>query len=162
MTTVSEEQRTAFLQIISAEVDAVRSFISLLQGEQTVLSNGKTDDLPELIEKKNQLAIELTTLAGQRNTLLTKHGFATDRAGVEAWCAKHPKEKTISEAWTTILSLAKEARELNRLNGELIQIRMQYNNKALETLLGQNKALDLYGPDGQSTSPGHRRINDAV
>ncbi len=59
-----------------------------------------------------------------------------------------------------MLSLASQARELNRVNGELIQIRMQYNAQALEALLGGNGSLALYGPDGQNAAPSARRISD--
>lgn len=152
----------AFLQTLSAEAEAVRQFVALLKLEQNVLSSGHTDDLPALAEQKSTLALHLNSLATQRNAALAAHGLSADRSGVEAWCAKHPEEKTAGKTWSAILSLAGEARELNRLNGELIQIRMQYNSKALEALQGGRNSLDLYGPDGQSTTPGKRRINDVV
>lgn len=153
---------TAFQQTLDAEAKAVQQFIGLLQLEQTALSTGKTDELPALIEKKAGLAARLNALAAQRNQSLAEQGFAADLVGVESWCAKNPQEKNVPDAWQQILSLASEARELNRLNGELIQMRMQYNAKALEALQGGKDSFDLYGPDGQSKSPSKRRISDAV
>ncbi len=155
-------ETAAFVQTITAEADAVQQFVDLLKLEQNTLSSGKTDDLPAFAEQKSKLAINLNSLATQRNTSLAAQGFGVDRTGVESWCAKYPDEKTAKMAWTKILSLAFEARELNRLNGELIQMRMHYNAKALEALQGGRNSLDLYGPDGQSTTAGNRRINDAV
>jgi flagella synthesis protein FlgN len=149
-------------QTVAAEAEAVQQFVDLLKLEQAALGSGNTDDLPEFAEKKSKLAVHLGGLAAQRNATLSAQGFAADRVGVEAWCAKHGHEKKIVEAWTRILSLAAEARELNRLNGELIRIRMQYNTQALEALIGGKTSLDLYGPDGQSTMPSNRHINDAV
>jgi flagellar biosynthesis protein FlgN len=155
-------ETAAFLQTITAEVEAVQQFVDLLKLEQGTLSKGKTDDLPAFAEQKSKLALHLNSLATQRNTSLAAQGFVSDRIGVESWCAKYPGQKTAKMAWTKILSLAGEARELNRLNGELIQMRMHYNAKALEALQGGRNSLDLYGPDGQSTTAGNRRINDAV
>jgi flagella synthesis protein FlgN len=155
-------ETAAFVQTITAEADAVQQFVDLLKLEQNTLSSGKTDDLPAFAEQKSKLAINLNSLATQRNTSLAAQGFGVDRTGVESWCAKYPDEKTAKMAWTKILSLAFEARELNRLNGELIQMHMHYNAKALEALQGGRNSLDLYGPDGQSTTAGNRRINDAV
>jgi flagella synthesis protein FlgN len=155
-------ETAAFVQTITAEADAVQQFVDLLKLEQNTLSSGKTDDLPAFAEQKSKLAINLNSLATQRNTSLAAQGFGVDRTGVESWCAKYPDEKTAKMAWTKILSLAFEARELNRLNGELIQMRMHYNAEALEALQGGRNSLDLYGPDGQSTTAGNRRINDAV
>ena len=155
-------ETAAFVQTITAEAEAVQQFVDLLKLEQNTLSSGKTDDLPAFAEQKSKLAINLNSLATQRNTSLAAQGFGVDRTGVESWCAKYPDEKAAKMAWTKILSLAFEARELNRLNGELIQMRMHYNAKALEALQGGRNSLDLYGPDGQSTTAGNRRINDAV
>ncbi len=147
---------------MSAEVEAVQQFVDILKLEQASLSQGNTDDLPGFAEKKTKLAVNLNNLATKRNAVLAEQGLNADRAGVEAWCAKHPQEKNAAKVWFGILSLAGEARELNRLNGELIQMRMQYNAKALEALQGGRTSLDLYGPDGQSTALSSRRINDAV
>lgn len=151
-----------FVQIITAEAEAVEQFVDLLKLEQVTLSNGNSDELPALAEQKSKLATHLNSLARQRNTSLAAQGLDADRKGVESWCVKYPDKKTARMTWTKILSLAGEARELNRLNGELIQMRMQYNAKALEALQGVRNSLDLYGPDGQSTPAGNRRINDAV
>lgn len=151
-----------FLHTITSEAEALKRFVDLLQLEQHALGIGKTEDLPGLAEQKNQLGTALNTLATERNALLGAQGFAADRSGVESWCAKHPHEKGVPKVWANILHLAAEARELNRLNGELIHIRMQYNSNALEALRGGSSSFDLYGPDGQSTTLGSRRINDAV
>ena len=150
------------LQTLTAEAEAVQRFVDILQLEQSALKNGKTDDLADFAEKKSQLGITLKQLSAQRNALLAASGFNDDRAGVEAWTAKYPAEKRVNEAWAAILSLASEAKELNRLNGDLINLHLQYNSKALEVLSGGNSALELYGPDGQSQTLGKRRINDAV
>lgn len=155
-------ETTAFLLTVETEAEAVAQFAGLLRLEQSALSSGNTDELPAFAENKVKLAVHLNALSAQRNAALAAQGFDADRAGVEAWCAKHPDEKDLAAAWSRILSLAGEARELNRLNGELIQIRMQYNAKALEALQGGNNSLALYGPDGQSTTSGNTRINDAV
>lgn len=162
MTKALTAEATVFLQAMSAEAEAVQQFVDLLKLEQTSLSNGNTDNLPEFAEQKSKLAVHLNSLAAQRNASLAAQGFAADRAGIEAWCATFPDEQHASSTWRTILSLAAEARELNRLNGELIQMRMQYITKALEALQSGNKSLDLYGPDGQSTTAGHGRINHSV
>ena len=149
-------------QTLVAEAQTVEQFVALLKLEQTSLSRGDTDALPGFADQKMQFAAQLNEFAAQRNAALAAQGFDADRSGVEAWCAKHPKEKVAAKAWTTVLALAGEARELNRLNGELIRLRMQYNAKALEALRGGASTLDLYGPDGQATTPGRQRINHSV
>ena len=149
-------------QTVVAEAQTVQRFVDLLKLEQSSLSRGDTDALPAYAEQKIALAAVLNDFAAQRNAALGVLGFNADRAGIEAWCAKHPDEEIAAKAWATVLSLAGEARELNRVNGELIHLRMQFNAKALEALRGGATSLDLYGPDGQATTPGRRRINHSV
>ena len=149
-------------QALQDEVGVIRGFTELLKLEQSALSDGNTDELLELANKKEQASNQINRLAAQRNQLLAAQGLPPDRAGIEAWCAKNPSETAGAAAWSSILSLASEARELNRLNGELIQLRMQFNSRALEALQGRKDALDLYGPDGQAKTHEHRRINHAV
>ena len=153
---------TALLQTLTAEADTIRQFVDLLIIEQTALRAGTTDGLPALAENKSRAGVKLNRLSTERNSLLSASGFGHDRTGIEAWCSKHPDEKGVKGAWASILSLAGDARELNRLNGELIKIHMQYNAQALEALRVGHSALELYGPDGQTQAAGNRRINDAA
>ena len=162
MTPAQTSGTASLLKTIGAELAAVEQFVDLLKLEQTELSTGNTDALPELAERKSTLALQLSGLAAQRNAFLAAQGLAADRVGLATWCAKHPAEKKAAQAWDTLRALSGEARELIRVNGELINIRMQYNARALEALRAGSATLDLYGPDGQATTPGNRRINDAV
>jgi len=150
------------LQVLLSESEAVQRFTELLLREQDALKSAQTDELPTFAENKTQLAQALNQLSAQRNSVLAASGFASDRAGIEAWCAKHASEKRVAEVWEAILTLAREARELNRLNGELIAIQLQYNAKALDALRGGDSALKLYGRDGQAQMISSRRINDAA
>ena len=149
-------------QALQEEVAEIQHFTDLLKLEQAALSNGNTDELLEFADKKDKSAARINHLAEQRNALLSAQGLPPDRPGIEAWCAQNPKETSATTAWGAILTLAHEARELNRLNGELIELRLQFNSKALEALRGREATLDLYGPDGQSKNHEHRRINHAV
>lgn len=150
------------LRTLQTEADAVARFADLLRQEQNTLAIGDVDALTPLIEQKNSVAAELTACAQRRNALLAAEGLTPDRTGIEAWCALHPANTDVSAAWSRILLLARDAHELNRVNGELIQIRMQHNAQGLEALLGASRSLELYGPDGQTAAHSGRRINDAA
>jgi len=148
-------------QTIDGEATLLEQFVELLRREQVSLTQGVADDLPLLADQKNGLVIQLNQLSAQRAVFLEALGLSADRAGIDAWCAQ-VQDPQANNVWQKVLQLATEARELNRVNGELIQIRMQFTAKALEALGGAKNSLELYGPDGQSTKPGGRRINDAV
>ena len=149
------------LQTIEGEVALLEQFVELLRREQASLTRGVADDLPQIADQKNGLVIQLNQLSAKRAVFLEASGLSADRAGIDTWCTQAQNQEA-AEAWRRVLLLAAEARELNRINGELIQIRMQFTAKALEALSGAKNSLELYGPDGQSTKPGARRINDAV
>ncbi|MEO8410062.1 MAG: flagellar protein FlgN [Propionivibrio sp.] len=153
---------SSFARDLGEELTLVQQFVDVLAREQRVLTDGNSDDLPGYAEQKSQLAVRLNALAEQRNAALATHGLSKDRLGMAAWCAAHPEQTTAAARWAQILALAGQARELNRVNGELIQMRLQYNAQALEALQGGRDALDLYGPDGQAKTQGNPRIDDSV
>lgn len=153
---------TELRKTVESEVVAVQSFVALLEREQEILIKGEIDDLFELVRQKDGLAEQLAALAGQRQRLLATSGLTSDRAGMAAWFAAHPDETPARTAWSGLLAIAGRARELNRVNGELISNRLKNNTMALETLLGSNAAGNLYGPDGQSAPPSSQRISDSA
>ena len=153
---------TALLQTLETEADTVARFVEQLKLEQVALTNGDIDEIVAFTQSKSTLASELTSLANQRNSALASLGLAADRAGIEAWFERHTLDVRARNAWSRILSLASEARELNRVNGELIQIRMQHNAQALAAMQGASRSLHLYGPDGQTAPRLSGRINDAA
>jgi flagella synthesis protein FlgN len=150
-------------QTVDSEIAAAQCFLAFLEREQQMLVKGEVDDLLDLVRQKNKVAAELATLAARRSRLLAASGVASDGAGIAAWFAAHPEETGTRDAWSSLLAVAAQARELNRVNGELIQERLQSNAQALEALLGSNAAAgNLYGPDGQSAPPSTRRISDSA
>lgn len=150
------------LPLLVAEKTRVEQFVALLEAEQAALTAGDTGELPELARKKEELAQRIIADARQRNALLATLCLPADRDGMYAWSMAHPEQKETAATWTQILSLAASAREMNRVNGELIRMRLQYNSQALEILTRKENPLDLYGPDGQSRTQANRRIDDTV
>ena len=130
--------------------------------EQTILTEGDTEELPALAAHKEQLAETLNELARQRNEFLYSAGFQPGRAGMDAWLSANKAHHGAVASWNQTISLAERAKNLNLRNGQLIQLRMKYNAQALEILLRRENNLDLYGPDGRSSAQGDRRIDDAV
>lgn len=147
------------LDIVTAEAALIARFVDLLETEKTALTEGNVDDLARFATEKEPLVADLQRLGCQRNDRLSALNLPADRQGMSAWAAGSPDA---SSAWEKTLKLAARARDLNRLNGELIQMRLQYNSRILEILQRNTAALDLYGPDGKASGTGERRINDAV
>lgn len=148
--------------IIAAEAGLVSAFVLLLKEEQEALKAGNADALPAIVERKTETVHKLAPVSSARNSELARAGLAPDRAGIDAWLSKHPMDKDVRQQWTKLQILAAEAKELNRVNGELIRIHMQNNSQALETLLSTSNRQELYSADGLAASATTRRINDSA
>jgi flagella synthesis protein FlgN len=151
-----------FLKIVVEEADFVERFVRLLEEEKALLTEGRTEALAAAVEKKEALAARLNALARQRGDYLAADGFSPDRAGMESWSARHPEQREALAAWNRSLSLAARAKEINRVNGQLIRLHLRHTGEALEVLLRKEGRLDLYGPDGRATASEDQRIDDAV
>jgi len=138
----------AIAHALGEEVARIEEFIVLLQREQELLAHGAADPLLELIESKNSLANALTRLAQTRERILAELGLPAGRAGMEAWL-ENSGASADRQAWTHLLELAAQARELNATNGKLIGLQMQHNQQALAALMSAVDRVTTYGPDGQ-------------
>ena len=153
-------ENAVLLSVLKQETESLIQFIAWLTREQEDLRQAKTDELTMHAEQKDMLINKLGKLAIERDAWLIAQQQPTGRKGMDTWCATHPEEREIVSAWSAIILLVVEARELNRLNGELINIHMQHNTQALEVLRRGDNPLDLYGPDGKSSPPpGMQRIS---
>lgn len=152
----------AIAKLLQSESDLVGRFVALLQQEQDALKAGETAALPELAVKKSELAERLNERGEQRNLLLQSAGLTADGEGMRAWLAQSGDNRLAAQAWEKLLNLAAEARELNRLNGQLITLRLSVTNRALETLTQHPQDATLYGKNGQTSSLTGSKIIDAA
>ncbi len=130
----------AWMSCLTAEHRLLSSFLSLLQEEQQALLSAQTDSLFDIADKKNRLVADLTKQAQQRHLL----GAVPEDAFPDK----------LHELQDTIRRLAVQAVQTNQVNGELIQIRLQHNQKALQVLQNAAKnAAGTYGPDGHTFIP---------
>ncbi len=156
------EPSVPFASTVSAECGVLERFITLLEREREMLLAGAVDDLPRVVNEKNNLAGQLVTLGKRRSQILASAGLSSENNALTAWLQTQPAETSAASLWSSLLKLAGQARDLNSANGELIRIRLQNNTQALETLHGNAGLLKLYGPDGQSRQQGSGRISFSV
>lgn len=150
-------------ELVGAECEAVERFVQLLQEEGVALRDGNVDALESIIPRKAEIAGTLERIAADRNRLLAGQGYPADRAGIEKLLAVTPPGSPLHAAWIRLQDGVVQARELNRINGQMIRLRQQHNASALDTLLvasGRNSGL--YGPDGQPRAIGGGRIIESA
>jgi len=153
---LNQTAATSLPNILAAECAALQRFVALLEREQGMLVENRTDQLLELSGQKSSDALSLNKLAESRHTLLQHDIPQLTRAAIDDWLTKHHAKSL--PVWHDIVSLTERARELNQINGQLIQSKLRHNQQALTVLSNAVNQSALYGADGQARfSPGSGR-----
>ena len=142
-------QLANLLAALTEEHTAVSNFVALLQQEQQMLTENSIDNLAMLAERKSTHAVKINQLAQTRHRLLQALIPELTAAHILDWLKLNSKEGL--ELWQGLHTLADQARELNRINGELIQIKMRHNQQLLGALSRAVNQANLYGPNGQTS-----------
>ena len=149
------------MESLRAEHEVLASLVELMKAEQAHLVALDTDGLQAITEQKAQVVAKATEVAQQRHRNLAIAGFAVEEAGMQAWLASI-NSKSVVDAWQQLLDITRAAKELNRVNGILINKQMAYNQNALDSLHAPAQAKNpnnVYGKNGQtSTATNTRRI----
>lgn len=148
--------------LLAQELTAVKTFIGLLTEEHELLKQGVADGLQALSERKLALVGQLNALESQRDTLLGPGQQTSPSERMQAWLQSHPQASNIHANWSSLLELAREARRLHQMNGEILSILLNRTSEAIQILTQQQKEVSLYGSDGQASSPTGSRIVDSA
>jgi len=121
---------------LAAEGEVVRRFISILQREERALVEGDVAVLEAITPEKERCRAELERFDAHRPTL--PEPIPSDQLGA---------------AWRELIGLARQARELNRTNGLVLQQRLARTERAVTVLTGAAGRGLTYGRDGLPSPP---------
>jgi flagella synthesis protein FlgN len=139
------------------EQQVIASILELMKTEQQLLISADADGLSTITPNKLQLAQRAATLSRVRHKALAAAGFPAGEAGMEPWLAVGGNDEQRAE-WDRLLELTREAKELNRVNGMLVNRQLGQAQAALNELRGPaGNAAGVYGPGGQTMSTGPSR-----
>jgi flagella synthesis protein FlgN len=146
---------------LTAEHERIAALVELMKQEQQFLVAADADGLAGLTPRKVVLVQELAQLSRERHAALGGAGFIASEAGMEPWLAAQGDDAARA-AWSQLLALTAEAKELNRVNGMLINRQMAHNQTVLNALRTPTAAPEstLYGAKGQTfgTAPSRRFV----
>ena len=146
---------TSPISTVSQEQQHVSSLIELMKQEQQLLVAADADGLEQTTPRKNALLQALADLSAQRHAALLAAGCEGSEAGMEPWLAVSGTPEARAQ-WEALLALGREAKELNRVNGMLINKQLAHNQgvlNALRTPAGGASA-GIYGASGQTLGAG--------
>ncbi len=142
------------LNSLREEEHIMATLLDVLRQEQQLLVSAEIESLPAVTTRKTALVTQMTLLSAQRHRALGKCGFAAEEAGMDAWIAASGAAREESDRlWQALLQHTRAAKELNRVNGMLINKQMAHTQDALQAVRPQGAPNNnFYGPGGISTS----------
>ena len=138
---------------LAREQELITVVLEVLKAEQQHLVGADTEALERITPRKAQLVQEMSALARQRHDALGAAGFAAEESGMQPWLDANG-DASAAALWRDLLAKTREAKELNRVNGLLINKRLAHNASLLNAMRNPSGAADasIYGPGGQATS----------
>lgn len=135
---------------ISFQADAalVAQLLQALQQEQQALIAADLAAIEAMLDGRNALLQSISMVAHQRYEALAAAGYPASEAGMAAWLAQQQDART-QQDWTTFQQQLAQAKELNRVNGLLINKHFQRNQERLDSLHGRQSSAQFYGKNGQ-------------
>lgn len=152
-----------FALLLKAEFDRIQEFLRILKQEQHFLIQGDVEQLQALATHKTGLIEKLAEFNNQRTQQISRAGFDNSASGIAAYLDSIKAQDATRKLWEKLLDIAREADQINRSNGILIDTHLRQNQQALSVLLNAAKpGTSLYGPNGQiSGAAGGRRLDKA-
>lgn len=136
--------------MLTEDVAYIEQLRQLLERERAALEARQHTLLPELIEGKNQLLAALGQHALQRQNWLRSANLEANHEGWLKWLSQNPKTHGQAEQWNSLADQFRACRELNEINGKIINRAQQTMGQLLNLLRGQdNSAPELYNAKGQ-------------
>ena len=149
---------TSLTTILRDEQRLITSLVELMKQEQQFLVKADSGGLETITAQKSAMVQQMAVLAGQRHLALGAAGFAAGEAGMEPWLAAC-RDIDAGALWRDLLERTRAAKELNRVNGMLINKQMTHTQVVLSAMRTPAGGVDagVYGPSGQAATSGPSR-----
>ncbi|MGV7209025.1 flagella synthesis protein FlgN [Oxalobacteraceae bacterium A2-2] len=133
------------------ETKVMAALLDVLRQEQQCLIAADIDTLATLTAGKSALVGQMSQLSQLRHQALEQAGHFNQDAGMDAWIAASGETEALP-MWQSLLEQTRAAKELNRVNGMLINKQMSYTQGALDALRPRGSSAAVYGPSGLTSS----------
>ena len=143
---------------ISFQQDAkfVSNLLEVLTREQSSLVIADIDAIETAMEEKSFLLQNISLTANARYALLAASGFEANESGMIDWLKRQAKS-ALNESWERFQKSIIQAKEMNRLNGMLINKHFNRNQQLLNHLQGNSANGNVYGKNGQAKTQSNTR-----
>ncbi len=128
----------------------LNNLVSVLLKEQSSLVEMDIDVMESLLDEKAVLLQKITLATKARHLALGQASFEANENGMTGWINRnaHAKDRA---TWQTFQQQLAQAKELNRVNGQMINQHFRRNQETLNQLQGRPaNTTSVYGPNGQT------------
>lgn len=146
--------------IVQQETDLLAQLLEVLKREQGALSQGQIDgeQLQANAQAKLPIYQQIEALENQRIASLTAQQLTDSPQTMQ----RIAQQQGCLSAWLQMRSLAQRVKQLNELNGELINHRLRHNQQMLNMLRESSaKFAPTYSEKGDQTAQ-VRRLNSSA
>jgi flagellar biosynthesis protein FlgN len=147
--------------LFQQDVKLVDELMFLLSREQISLVDADINAIEDLLNEKGALIQRISASAKLRYQALAKSGYKANENGMQEWVESQPDTKQ-RMLWKDFQATLEQAKELNRLNGQLINKHFNRNQQILNQLQGKSVNTNRYGPNGQTSTTSYFRSSLAV
>ena len=140
--------------VLQQDIEILQRIQTLLLTEQQHLERGEAWALPELTEAKQKHTEELDRRYAERAPSLRALGLPSTLSGMREWMYRAqstpqpPSQAEFESRWNQFLTLTNDIRQLNQINGRLIEMHLQQIESRLQNLSKAGTADQVYGADG--------------
>ncbi len=128
---------------VLAQTSCLEALLATLDREDQAMAQCRFAELPSIAEQKAALLERMAQLDQDREAAQVALGYQAGRAGADAAAAS---DETLRQAWTCMLALARQARDLNHRVGVRLFTHLEFTQKAIGFLKAGDRPV--YGPDG--------------
>ncbi len=132
-------------ELLNHYVHHLEELITTLEVEHDSLCNRDLDALEQCTVRKQDLLTQLATLKQESNTT-PEHTASSGSDKPEA------EDMALNELKARIRSLLETCQHQNEINGAIIDVSSQFNQRMLEIILGVNGTDNTYDSDGKSSN----------
>jgi len=154
-------QANTLEQVVDQTAQCVASMLECLLAERENLIARNSEAIQESTKNKLALFDRLEQLEARRHDLILAAGFSED-GGMDRLLAQTANSARVKLRWNQVLDDLAACRDVNQINGGILELGRRQAEQALAILRGQVAQPRLYGAGGDtSVALGNRELGKA-
>jgi len=142
--------------LLNQDAKLLNELVALLLKEQGSLVNMDIDAIESILDEKSEVLEVISNATKARHLALGQAGFDASENGMIVWVGKNANPRD-QATWKTFQTELARAKELNRVNGQMINQHFNRNQNTINQLQGKPSGTGVYGPNGQATTSNRSR-----